>query len=144
MDYQNKTLTPKVKNIILNNILVDNSNYAWWLRGLPEQSFENIYFNNITITNTQKEYIYRVNRNNPAPLVLNFEWQLQQVTETLNVIKDKNSDYFLSFSEWVYFLRLDMNSPRYNRSKFRIGVPGYFCPPCMHVNTRQVFVLTRR
>jgi hypothetical protein len=48
----NASTTPKIKNIIINNITGDHNDYAWYLKGLPESPIQNLYLGNIIITNT--------------------------------------------------------------------------------------------
>lgn len=49
---QNDSATPKIQNIILNNITGDHNDYAWYLKGLPESPIQNLYLGNIINTNT--------------------------------------------------------------------------------------------
>ena len=61
----NDTATPKFININIVNLHAENSNYGWYLDGLPESAVNNTFLSNITLTNTkhliqQCDYTYGI------------------------------------------------------------------------------------
>ena len=50
----NDTTMPYMKNIIVNNVTSDNTDYAYNILGMPDNAIQNVYFSNIHVTNIKK------------------------------------------------------------------------------------------
>lgn len=51
----NDSITPKFKNIIINNLSCDKANQGWWLEGLDDSAIEASFFN-IQMTNIKHTF----------------------------------------------------------------------------------------